>query len=132
MSAVADTPQTRLAQLFDDDNFAATPKAMANALRAVLSRHQPWHLYDECGHQHDADDPDAVDIGNLGYVCKDGHMYDLCIECCTEGGDGEYQRLWCLENHHHSVASAWCLTVLDIARELGLTDPGSERIAVAS
>ena len=84
------------------------------ALAAVLRLHRPWKLYTDCGHKHVFGDG-SVEIEDIGLTCE--VMYDICLECCTDGGD--YQSENCASNHAHGKDLPICKTAAAIAFELG-------------
>lgn len=52
-----------------------------------MAEHREWKTYDECGHDHEPEDPGVVDIEDIGLVCQDGFMYSVCFACHTHDGD---------------------------------------------
>ena len=80
-------------------------KALFEDLRAL---HSPYKIYDECGHDHHEGDIEAVYIEEIGMVCGDGFQYEICRECCMNGGD--FQSEEC-QDHDHGKDKPICATV---------------------
>lgn len=78
---------------------------VAGAVAAVLERHRPLRIYDDCGHQPHEAGPNGgipegmVELEGIGLVCERGYRYSICLECCT-GRDG-FQSELCAMDHHH-------------------------------
>lgn len=95
-------------------------KPWEEAVRAVLALHEPFRIYEPCGHDHnDPDDTtDALDIDDVGLVCIDGYQYPVCTECCTRNS---YQTEECATYHSHSKGHrAHCTTAKVLAEALGV------------
>ncbi len=73
---------------------------------AALALHSQFRVYTECGHHHEDDDPDVIEIDEIGLACGDGFMYLICANCCT-GGSREWQTEACASEHKHD-GSATC------------------------
>ncbi len=85
-------------------------KKAERRIQKVRDLHSPMRIYDECSHAHDVNDdgglPDGVRlVENVGLVCEDGFMYEICRECCTDGG--EYQTEQCAEHPHEGPAACY-------------------------
>ena len=90
--------------------------ALIDALReakATITRiaaiHRPYSIYQECGHDHEPDEPGVIDVDAVGLVCAEGKMYDVCGSCCSHDFEGG-QDMECAENHLHSEDEAICPT----------------------
>jgi hypothetical protein len=85
----------------------------ARALAAVLRLHRPWKLYTDCDHNHEPGDG-SVEIEDIGLTCE--VMYDICRECCGDGGDGrDGQSEICASEHAHGKDLPICRTAAAIA-----------------
>lgn len=85
----------------------AVQKSVA-ALEAVVALHKPITLYEECGHTHEDNEPNVMDVPDVGFVCQDGKLYDVCNECCT---DGDSQNETCAGDHDHGKDKPICKTI---------------------
>jgi hypothetical protein len=97
----------------------ALPQLTA-ALRAVLALHKPWGIYTECDHDHqEEDEPGVVEIDMVGLTCREGLMYEVCVECCIEDGPFEqFQFEHCADHHEHETGKPICKTVAAITAAL--------------
>lgn len=75
----------------------------------VAALHRPYSIYTECGHDHDPGEPGVLDVDDVGLVCDEGKMYDICASCCVHNS-GSGQDMECMENHFHSKDAAICVT----------------------
>jgi hypothetical protein len=82
--------------------------ALVAAVKDVRDLHAEFKIYDDCGHHHEPGDG-VVDIEEVGLVCKDGYLYSICRECCTDGGQ-EYQTETCAAEHDTSRNCWPCTT----------------------
>lgn len=90
---------------------------LLTAVRAVLDLHQPFGIYDDCGHEHTTQEViegDAIDTG-LFYACPNSLMYRICTECCTVGME---QTENCASEHDHGPGKPFCRTHDAIAKAL--------------
>lgn len=70
---------------------------LTTTLAKVREIHRPFGIYTECGHDHDNDEdvltvgaPVIREVQDVGLVCDNGKLYDICTECHVEPGlDGE-------------------------------------------
>lgn len=61
---------------------------LARRVEKVLALHSSYGIYDECGHDHDAEGPGVFDVAEVGLTCDDGLLYEVC-RVCHLGHDGE-------------------------------------------
>jgi hypothetical protein len=90
-----------------------TVLAQKRALDAIRSLHRPFSVYEFCGHQHSHEDPDVRYIDDIGCVCEDGLMYDICRACCCGSSDDDdhiEQPESCVD-HGHVKGEPVCETV---------------------
>ena len=87
---------------------AALQKANATIAR-VAAIHRPYGIYEECGHDHEPDEPGVTEVDDVGLVCAEGKLYDICGSCCAHDFEGG-QNLECAENHVHAKGEAICDT----------------------
>ncbi len=80
-------------------------EARVARVRAV---HWPFTVYDDCGHDHNPEDADVIDVDDIGLVCGYGKVYDICASCCAD--DGESQSENCL-GHDHGLGHPICATI---------------------
>lgn len=85
---------------------------MNRALSAVLERHRPMRIYDECDHDHQDDDDDVIDCGEF-LTCEEMYEYSICSSCCVENEKYPEQAEWCHDKHDHRK-NGYCPTVHDI------------------
>ena len=79
------------------------------AIARVRSLHKPFRLYDECGHDHEYNEPGTRYIEELSNVtCEDGFLYEICDECCAHRGE---QSKECLDDHDHGPGKPICATI---------------------
>jgi hypothetical protein len=76
------------------------------AIARVRALHKPFGIYDECGHDHEPDDPGVVHVDDIGYTCA--KLYDVCYHCCTDSGDNH---IGCAEAHDHGPGKPICATI---------------------
>jgi hypothetical protein len=90
----------------------------SSAISAVLDLHSPMRIFDECGHDHQADEPGVRDIDEIGLVCEEAYSFTICRHCCAwEYGQTEA----CASNH--SLTDCYpCRTIQVIAEQLGVVD----------
>ncbi len=115
-TAITDAEHRALACLLGQNNCedGESPEGrLADAeqrIQKVRDLHQPFRIYDECTHRHGVEDdgrlPDGVQlVASVGLVCEDAFMYEICRECCTDGG--EYQTEQCAEHFHKGAAACY-------------------------
>lgn len=97
----------------DFDLLLATIARQAEALKAVEALHRPFAIYDECGHAHRPDEPGVKEVDDVGLVCVDGHMYDICFHCCTLNSGEQTEN--CIAFHGHENGSPICRTAKALA-----------------
>jgi hypothetical protein len=104
----------------EKDRDAALEVARQHQARIeeALKIHSQFRVYDECGHQHEDDDPDVIEIDEIGLTCGDGYLYSICANCCT-GGSREWQTETCASEHKHDGdAACWpCPTRIALTEE---------------
>ena len=84
-----------------------------SALRAVVELHQPFGIYDECGHQHDEGEPGVIEVDAVGLTCEEGRIQTVCRGCDTEDGEVD----------EDTSDGDWpCPTLRVIAERLGVSD----------
>ena len=88
--------------------IAALREAQSTIAR-VAAIHRPYGIYEECGHDHEPDEPGVTEVDDIGLVCAEGKMYDICGSCCAHDFEGG-QDLECAENHVHAKGEAICPT----------------------
>ena len=88
--------------------IAALREAQSTIAR-VAAIHRPYGIYEECGHDHEPDEPGVTEVDDIGLVCAEGKMYDICGSCCAHDFEGG-QDLECAENHVHAKGEAICDT----------------------
>lgn len=85
---------------------------------AILARirnlHAPHGIYDECGHNHEGDlfgptEPGVRNVPEIGWVCEEGWLYDICRACCTSGDERD-QTEDCADHHDHKSTGWLCAT----------------------
>jgi len=91
-----------------DEAFAERDEAQATIAR-VAAIHRPYGIYEECGHDHEPDEPGVTEVDDVGLVCAEGKLYDICGSCCAHDFEGG-QNLECAENHMHAKGEAICDT----------------------
>lgn len=69
-------------------------REMATRLRKIDALHQPFGIYDECGHEHKgdeetekADEPGVVYVAEVGFTCEEGRVQTVCRHCHTDDGE---------------------------------------------
>ena len=87
---------------------AALREAQSTIAR-VAAIHRPYGIYEECGHDHEPDEPGVTEVDDVGLVCAEGKMYDICGSCCAHDFEGG-QDAECAENHAHAKGEAICDT----------------------
>lgn len=108
-----------------EDN--AGPDAGDAAVRVVwklIDEHKPIGIYEECGHSHRGDEPNVREFDDVGLVCADGLMYEICASCCDWNplsGQTEH----CVTEHDHHHGGVHCMVVYSISDSLGV--PGKDR-----
>lgn len=96
---------TRLASPYGQPIKDVSKSRMVQRLNGL---HSPYHLYEPCGHSHALNDPDAVEIEEIGMVCADGIIDTICNHCCTD----EYgQTEVCADKHRHLPGISLCPTM---------------------
>lgn len=91
-------------------------------LAAVSAIHTPHSIYDQCDHEHTADEigtRGVVDVGEIGLTCE--KMYDICSECCVVRDDGS-QSETCATYHTHGLDLPICKTSAAL-RACGYKEP---------
>lgn len=82
-------------------------------LRAQIERvralHKPYSIYEECDHDHEPDEPDVVQVEDIGYTCA--KLYDICNVCCRDDGRWDGQSEGCAEGHEHGPDLPYCKTI---------------------
>ena len=87
---------------------------------SVRKLHREFTVYDECGHDHEKDEPGVVDALNVGLVCQEGYRRSICVECCTADSDGLCQGEHCYTNHIEVGRICWpCPTRCAVDPHLG-------------
>lgn len=84
-----------------------SPEQMIEKIRKL---HRPFGVYDDCGHSHAEGDPGVMDIYEVGLVCAEGLMYEVCNECCAGGGWTFGQTEDCATSHGHGKNKPICAT----------------------
>lgn len=78
----------------------------------ALAVHPTVKVYRECEHVHTEGDLNAgtaVYVYELGIVCTDGFMYEVCGSCCWVEGYGQTED--CVTNHEDQHREGWlCAT----------------------
>lgn len=97
--------------------------ALLDHLADVLARHRPFRIYDDCGHDHFADDEGVFEAAEIGLVCADGYLYPICQWCCCDAPDWPQQSERCVDGHDH-VASPVCRDYASALRLLDALDGG--------
>jgi hypothetical protein len=99
-------------------------KQLQAAVERIRSLHEPYGIYDDCGHKHAEDEPGVLYVAEIGiFVCKDGHFYDVCRLCCCEyssGGGGQTET--CASVHNHGVGKPICETIAILDRDASVWD----------
>lgn len=49
--------------------------------------HTAHGIYDECGHKHVEDDPEAIRVWDVGLTCEAGLTQTVCRFCDTDDGE---------------------------------------------
>ncbi|HEY9475592.1 MAG TPA: hypothetical protein VIS06_17305 [Mycobacteriales bacterium] len=105
-------------RLDDEIDIRLSPQPYAAALHAVTGLHQPWRIYQPCGHDHDTESASVVYVDDVGLVCADGLAYTICTACCANGA-GQTER--CADDHHRGAC--WpCPTIRAVADALGIKE----------
>lgn len=119
MTAADALTAIRQRQQIDRHSEGGDVRRMAEALAAVLTLHKPWRVYDECACiEPSSDDGNHVQVDEIGLTCA--VLYLACRECCSDGGDGEYQTEECANSHEHTMDDPdRCPTVAAITQALG-------------
>lgn len=84
--------------------------AERSVIEKIRELHKPFGIYTECDHDHteaDLENDLAFEIMEVGIVCEDGLMYQVCLSCCT--GDG-FQTEDCATDHKHGKDEPICAT----------------------
>ena len=76
-------------------------------ITGLQNLHCEYRIYDECGHDHDDDDPARVDCGDFS-SCEDAYLYSVCEACCTEPDYGQTEE--CAASHDHGPGKPLCPT----------------------
>ena len=102
----------------DDYGPGDLPTRPILAIEAVLALHQPWRIYQPCGHDHDTEGASVVYVDDVGLVCADGLAYTICTACCANGAGQTEQ---CADDHHRGAC--WpCPTIRAVADALGIKE----------
>jgi hypothetical protein len=74
--------------------------------------HWAFSVYDECNHEHTEEDVAtglAKDISEVGYVCEEGLLYQVCGTCCCHPDDGQTD--FCNDHHGHGKDIPICPSI---------------------
>ncbi len=106
----------------DIPELIAHIKHLEAVVEAVAAIHTPHAIYDQCDHEHTADEigtRGVVDVGEIGLTCE--KMYDICSECCVVRDDGS-QSETCATYHTHGLDLPICKTSAAL-RACGYKEP---------
>lgn len=91
-----------------------------SAVQKLIDDHKPIGIYEECGHFHRGDEPGVREFDDVGLVCADGLMYEVCASCCDWNplsGQTEH----CVTEHDHHHGGVHCMVVYSISESLGVS-----------
>jgi hypothetical protein len=70
--------------------------------------HRPHSIYEECGHDHTPIEAGVFEVEDVGLVCKEGWLYDICRACCCDAVGEQTEQ--CADAHTHAQGLSWCET----------------------
>lgn len=79
---------------------------MVQGLRAL---HRPYGVYDQCEHQHEETDEEALYIDGVGWTCDEALLMTICAHCCVVPQYGQSED--CATDHIHLPGYALCPTM---------------------
>ena len=103
----------------------ADEKSCKSVIDRITAIHRPYSIYEECGHDHEPDGPGVTKVDDVGLVCAEGKMYEICVSCCMEGLSSTGQTETCASSHEHKLGESICTTMKEIARYNDETYGGS-------
>jgi hypothetical protein len=88
------------------DVYDISKARMVQALRAL---HRPFGVYDSCGHEHRANDAEAMYVDEIGWTCEAGLTNTICEHCCVQPNYGQSEE--CATDHKHGPDIPICPTM---------------------
>lgn len=91
-----------------------------SAVQKLIDDHKPIGIYEECGHSHRGDEPGVREFDDVGLVCADGLMYEVCASCCDWNplsGQTEH----CVTTHDHHHGGVHCMVIYSVSESLGVS-----------
>lgn len=110
---MADTASVTVEELLAErDALARDAEQLRDTIAKAIEQHPAIKIYKECGHRHDEGDLNAgraVYVYEVGIVCADGLMYEVCGSCCWVEDYGQTED--CVTDHEDQHRAGWlCVT----------------------
>ena len=99
-----------------DTMINADGKSSKSVIDRITAIHHPYGIYEECGHDHEPDESGVTEVDDVGLVCAEGKIYEICVSCCMEGLSSTGQTETCASSHGHRLGESICATMKEIAR----------------
>ena len=106
----------------------ANKPSSKSAIDRITAIHRPYGIYEECGHDHEPNEPGVIEVNDIGLVCAEGKMYDICVSCCMGGLSSTGQTETCASTHEHRLGEPICVTMREVAKINDAEDAATHKI----